>query len=1027
MNEKNNILDSWITIEQLSEGTINKVEKKLLKLSSTPDSWKTVLSEFSFKQIQFLKKSDKSGIVLYFDIFNFQTISTILQDKYNISLNDEEISNTDKFTFAIYFDKELQFNPDKIFLTASGYIRHRKKFPSDLLILEKSIGKKLEILFKHYGFNKTLSIISQIVSKDIWYGFVQNLETDDVNLHSFFISDLLKAKHIRTENLHRYFNEFADVRYNLNTKDSTSDEKYIFNKILQPLNYPLGRFPSNPEYALSLMQQTAVNLILESTNDIQSVNGPPGTGKTTLLKDIFADLIVQQASEITQLRDKNIKGSLVYKNPFKLGCLPTLIADKNIVVASSNNGAVQNIVNELPKLKDIGSEFQTSLTEVDYFLEISNSDLKGEFNKEKKRVLSSKKNDNGNWGIFSLEGGTSSNINTLLLNIEFIEKELSENYACNSNIYGEFLKLYTRVDNERKRLQNYMIQMQELQRLQNDYNKEYSQFNETKSNKQSELIHITNKVSAEIEVLNEKNNLINEDIARLTNQLEQAKINIANAERNFAVIQEQKPSLLFIQKIFNRSKIEEYFKRLNTANDTLNNTLEQINIDSQTIESLQIKLKTNSIKITKNNQSIKSANNVYTHWEEQQLLNLQKINSKIAILEKIKLNENISELDLLLDYNNLQKSNPWFSKEYRTLQSELFILALKVRKQFLYENYKHIRSARLIWIKQQDYCNKKNGIQILLEAWQWINFTIPVISTTFASFGRMFRYLPENSISNLFIDEAGQALPQASVGAIFRSKRVTVVGDPSQIKPVLTLDSSILNLIARRYEVDEKYISADASTQSIIDSTSQFGFQKNEDSWIGIPLWVHRRSNYPMFNISNRISYDDLMVQGKDENSAHGICKWYDCTGKANNKFVKEQAELLEKLISEKIEAHPELKEQIYVISPFKNVALQLSKYLDKIKFTKREKNKSINVGTVHTFQGKEAKIVFFILGADSENKGAARWAVNEPNLMNVAATRAKEEFYILGDKRLYSSLGSKVANMTIEIIDEYNGIPLNN
>ena len=39
---------------------------------------------------------------------------------------------------------------------------------------------------------------------------------------------------------------------------------------------------------------------------------------------------------------------------------------------------------------------------------------------------------------------------------------------------------------------------------------------------------------------------------------------------------------------------------------------------------------------------------------------------------------------------------------------------------------------------------------------------------------------------------------------------------------------------------------------------------------------------------------------------------------------------------------------------------------------------------------------------------------------MNVAATRAKEEFYIIGDKELYNNLGSETANKTIRILDEY-------
>lgn len=77
-------------------------------------------------------------------------------------------------------------------------------------------------------------------------------------------------------------------------------------------------------------------------------------------------------------------------------------------------------------------------------------------------------------------------------------------------------------------------------------------------------------------------------------------------------------------------------------------------------------------------------------------------------------------------------------------------------------------------------------------------------------------------------------------------------------------------------------------------------------------------------------------------------------------------------------------------------------------------------MGTVHTFQGKEAKIVYLILGADEASRGAAGWAVSEPNIMNVAATRAKEEFYIIGDKALYNNLGSGIVEKTIRILEEY-------
>ena len=305
--------------------------------------------------------------------------------------------------------------------------------------------------------------------------------------------------------------------------------------------------------------------------------------------------------------------------------------------------------------------------------------------------------------------------------------------------------------------------------------------------------------------------------------------------------------------------------------------------------------------------------------------------------------------------------------------------------------------------------------------------TIPVISSTFASFSRMCKNLKEETLGHLFIDEAGQALPQAAVGAIYRSRHVMVVGDPLQIKPVLTLDSNTLHMLGGHFGVTEKYLSASASVQTLVDAASQYGFyrkqDKCEDSWVGIPLWVHRRCQYPMFTISNMISYDGFMVQGMKK---YGKTGWFDVGGTANNKYVEEQGEFLLQKLKEMSDRNPKIldkkeKDVIYVITPFSNVAYQLSRKLRKIGFTRYDGHgKPTNVGTVHTFQGKEAPIVFFVLGADHQSSGAARWAVTEANIMNVAATRAKEEFYIIGDKKLYLGLGCDVVTDTDRIIRQY-------
>ena len=423
------------------------------------------------------------------------------------------------------------------------------------------------------------------------------------------------------------------------------------------------------------------------------------------------------------------------------------------------------------------------------------------------------------------------------------------------------------------------------------------------------------------------------------------------------------------------------------------------------------------------NQS-KDDQSVFAEWEQNRRTEIQQWKDKIERFQEKLCGLKINALNLDLDYEALQLSNPWFGIEYRRLQSQLFIKALEVRKEFLYANIKNIKAAYIIWSKQKDYLEHKN---IIAEAWHWINMTIPIIGSTFASFSRMCTNMGKETLGHLFIDEAGQALPQASVGAIFRSRHVMAVGDPAQIKPVLTLDANILNMLGAYYGVSQKYLSETASTQTLVDEVSQYGFYKdlNQENWIGIPLWVHRRCKYPMFDISNVISYGGNMVQGDQKT---GVAEWYDIKGRASDKYVAEQGKFLRETIQTMIMENPDIvddptKDIIYVISPFKNVAYQLSRELKKIGFTRYDKKgKPTNIGTVHTFQGKEAPIVFFVLGADEKCVGAANWAVGteNPNIMNVAATRAKNEFYIIGDKKLYLSLHSDVINGTYQIIEKY-------
>ena len=112
-----------------------------------------------------------------------------------------------------------------------------------------------------------------------------------------------------------------------------------------------------------------------------------------------------------------------------------------------------------------------------------------------------------------------------------------------------------------------------------------------------------------------------------------------------------------------------------------------------------------------------------------------------------------------------------------------------------------------------------------------------------------------------------------------------------------------------------------------------------------------------------------------------------------NKHVIIEEIDLLKIKITELLNSG--YSGNIYVISPFKSVAGACDNEFRKIE--------NVFCGTVHKFQGKEADIVFLVLGSDPKSSGARKWASQKPNILNVALTRAKKRLYVIGNKKLWS------------------------
>jgi hypothetical protein len=123
-----------------------------------------------------------------------------------------------------------------------------------------------------------------------------------------------------------------------------------------------------------------------------------------------------------------------------------------------------------------------------------------------------------------------------------------------------------------------------------------------------------------------------------------------------------------------------------------------------------------------------------------------------------------------------------------------------------------------------------------------------VISTTFASFARLFCHLRQEALGWLLIDEAGQATPQSAAGALWRSQRAVIVGDPLQLEPITTLPFRAEQAIRGDHHVDEQWLPSCTSVQRLADRLTHLGTRLPGDEgkiWVGAPLTVHRAATNP--------------------------------------------------------------------------------------------------------------------------------------------------------------------------------------
>lgn len=279
-----------------------------------------------------------------------------------------------------------------------------------------------------------------------------------------------------------------------------------------------------------------------------------------------------------------------------------------------------------------------------------------------------------------------------------------------------------------------------------------------------------------------------------------------------------------------------------------------------------------------------------------------------------------------------------------------------------------------------------------------------------------------NFIDLLIVDEAGQVTPEISAPSFALAQKALIVGDTKQIEPVWNISEIIDrgNLVGEgimdaqspeRFSILDA-IGCPASTGSLMkmaQNASPYHYDPDLDR--GMMLYEHHRCLDDIISYCNQLCYKGKLVPKRGAAKSDRILAPLSYahvssrseTASGGSRFNTTEAEAIAEWITanrEEWEAHYQkpIDEIVGIVTPFSAQAFRVKQYLSK--GTKAEAN--ITVGTVHALQGAERPIVVFSPVYSKHDIGGTFFFDRGVNMLNVAVSRAKDVFCVIGDMDIF-------------------------